>query len=147
MTLVRRHSVLARLVPNIAIPSAADEAKDRGAANATYASCVAWLIARTRDDRLLLQENINYGFRRNLWGLKPWGLTIATSATIVLGLRLYLLFVSHLRVSPFVVVFEVCNVLMIAFWVRVVSTAWAMIPARAYAERLFDALDRLESTQ
>ena len=54
VTLARRHSALARLVPNIAMPSAADEAKDRRSANAIYASCVAWLIARTRDDRLLL---------------------------------------------------------------------------------------------
>ncbi len=45
-----------------------------------YDSATAYLRDTTRDRGrfpLVFQAMYDYGFRRNLWGLKPWGLTFA----------------------------------------------------------------------
>jgi hypothetical protein len=54
-------------------PTAAAEAADPGAADKYYARGATWLRENTRDAKkfdILLNENISYGFRRNLLGLK-----------------------------------------------------------------------------
>lgn len=75
-------------------PTVQEEATEPVKADAFYARCGDYLRERTRDQdkyRLIFEENIVYGFRRNLWGLKPLGialnvLTIAACvAFLVLG--------------------------------------------------------------
>ncbi|WP_210265873.1 hypothetical protein [Bradyrhizobium australiense] len=54
-------------------PTASDEAADPAAADKYYARGATWLRENTRDTKkfdILLNENISYGFRRNLLGLK-----------------------------------------------------------------------------
>lgn len=54
-------------------PTAEEEVHDRGAADAFYAAAGTWLRENTRDKRkfpILFDENVTYGFRRNLLGLK-----------------------------------------------------------------------------
>jgi hypothetical protein len=54
-------------------PSAADEQNDPTAADKFYARCGSWLRESTRNHKkfkVLFEENITYGFRRNLLGLK-----------------------------------------------------------------------------
>jgi phosphoglycerol transferase MdoB-like AlkP superfamily enzyme len=58
-------------------PSQADEAADQAAADAFYSECGNWLRQNTRDTRkfsILFGENITYGFRRNLLGVKALAL-------------------------------------------------------------------------
>jgi len=55
-------------------PSAAEEQKNPNKANDFYRAANAWLRERTRDTAkfsMLFNENVTYGFRRNLLGLKP----------------------------------------------------------------------------
>lgn len=57
-------------------PTDAEEAADPVAADSYYARGVAWLRENTRDQKkfdILFNENISYGFRRNLLGLKVPG--------------------------------------------------------------------------
>lgn len=143
VSLAQRHAKLRRLVPDVHIPSEAEEAADHAASQDVYAACVDHLIARSRDDRLLFQENISYGFRRNLWGLKPVGVVVSTASAIVLGLRLVLEFRSEGAVSSLVVAFEISNLSMSAVWLFVVTPSWVTVPAYAYAERLMETLDRM----
>lgn len=61
----------------VAAPSAADEAADQEAADAFYGQCGNWLRQNTRDTKtfsILFGENITYGFRRNLFGVKALAL-------------------------------------------------------------------------
>ena len=54
-------------------PTAAQEAADQAGADTFYEACGTWLRANTRDAKkfpLLFGENVGYGFRRNLFGLK-----------------------------------------------------------------------------
>ncbi|MFT4194727.1 hypothetical protein [Ottowia sp.] len=60
-----------------ATPSAADESTDQAAADAFYGQCGNWLRQNTRDTKkfsILFGENITYGFRRNLLGVKALAL-------------------------------------------------------------------------
>jgi hypothetical protein len=62
-----------------AAPSADEEARDPAAANAFYDRCGIWLREHTRDRanfRILFEENMTYGFRRNLYGLRWPGLAL-----------------------------------------------------------------------
>jgi hypothetical protein len=55
------------------VPTAGQEEADRAAADTFYDACGTWLRANTRDAKkfpLLFAENVGYGFRRNLFGLK-----------------------------------------------------------------------------
>ena len=55
-------------------PSVADERSDPQGADDFYLSANGWLRERTRDTRafaILFGENVTYGFRRNLLGLRP----------------------------------------------------------------------------
>ncbi len=60
-------------------PTAKDEEADPVKCDAYYERCGNWLRENTRDTKkfkLLFDENINYGYRRNLLGLKAPGLAI-----------------------------------------------------------------------
>ena len=60
-------------------PSADEEARDPAAADAFYDRCGVWLREHTRDKakfRILFEENMTYGFRRNLYGLRWPGLAL-----------------------------------------------------------------------
>lgn len=54
-------------------PTAEDEARDQNAADGFYADAGTWLRENTRDTKkfgILFNENVTYGFRRNLLGLR-----------------------------------------------------------------------------
>ncbi|UYO45730.1 hypothetical protein KQX63_06870 [Rhodopseudomonas palustris] len=68
-----------------AAPTREEEAADPAGADSYYARGATWLRENTRDAKkfdILLNENISYGFRRNLLGLKLPGFIL--NAVIVL---------------------------------------------------------------
>ena len=91
--LERRHAQLSRIARGISIPRAPEERVDPHAADAAYDACVTVLIERTRDRKrfpLLFEESCNYGFWRNLWGLRPIGIAaslLGTAAMVLLAYR------------------------------------------------------------
>ena len=63
----------------VVAPSPADENADQAAADAFYGQCGNWLRQNTRDTKkfpILFGENITYGFRRNLLGVKVLALCL-----------------------------------------------------------------------
>ena len=76
----RRHAAIRKLYPDIALPTAADEAHDRAAAYGRWTPIIRLLISRTRDHAkfpMVFEENCNYGFRRNMHGMRVVGLAIS----------------------------------------------------------------------
>ncbi|MGI8395172.1 hypothetical protein FY150_00590 [Agrobacterium tumefaciens] len=70
-------------------PTPEDEKADPAAADCFYVSCGDLLRAKTRNQsqfHLLFAENISYGFRRNLYGLKYPGLLL-NAATAAISFR------------------------------------------------------------
>ena len=67
-------------------PTAQSEARDPKTADAFYGRCGAWLRERTRDKgkyKILFEENVTYGFRRNLYGLRTPGLVLNALVVVV----------------------------------------------------------------
>lgn len=72
-------------------PTAQAEARDSNGTDGFYGRCGAWLRERTRDKakfKILFEENMTYGFRRNLYGLRVAGLVLNL---LVVFVCLYLL--------------------------------------------------------
>jgi hypothetical protein len=70
----------------LAAPSADDERVAPRKANDFYLTANAWLRDRTRDSRtfsILFSENITYGFRRNLCGLKATAIAFNALVTVI----------------------------------------------------------------
>jgi hypothetical protein len=68
----------------VATPSAEEERADQRVGDAFYEQCGVWLRHNARDTKkfpLLFSENVIYGFRRNLLGVK-W-LALAVNVTVV----------------------------------------------------------------
>ncbi|TCR76745.1 hypothetical protein [Rhizobium sp. BK376] len=81
----RYHAYLSHSLSEAA-PSPEQEEADPQGADDFYVSCGDYLRERTRDQtrfHLLFSENISYGFRRNLYGLKYAGLVL--NAFVVSG--------------------------------------------------------------
>lgn len=129
-----------------ALPTAADEDADPDGADDRYEEVSATVRALTRDrDRfpLLLAENVNYGMRRNMLGLKRIAVAIAL-LTIVAGALLLSLAAGTLstkagRYAPGIG----AGLLALVFWLFVVRPAWVKLTADAYAEQFVGAIDLL----
>jgi hypothetical protein len=74
-TLARYHRILGKKA-GLKMPSEQDEQRDPKAADAVYDSALRWLREQTRDEKsfpMLKDENIQYGFRRNAYGVRWFG--------------------------------------------------------------------------
>jgi hypothetical protein len=129
-----------------ALPTALEEAADPAAADDQYDDVSARVRALTRDrDRfpLLFAENVNYGMRRNMLGLKWIGLIVAVLTIVAGGLLLWLAggtFATKAgRYTPGIA----AGLLALVFWLLVVRPAWVRLTADAYAEQFVGAIDVL----
>ncbi|ODP35238.1 hypothetical protein [Pandoraea sp. ISTKB] len=76
----------------VVAPSAADEAADQAAADSFYDQCGNWLRQNTRDTKkfpILFAENVTYGFRRNLLGVKALALALNVFVVAICVLLLW----------------------------------------------------------
>jgi hypothetical protein len=144
-TKARYHAALSTLLPGHLLPSPAAESNDRSSADAAYDSCAIYLRDRTRDKSqfpLVYAENVNYGFRRNLWGMKKTGVVIAAAslvATVTISI------VRSKEGMPPVVpaASSLLNSCMLVWWLLRINPSWVRVPAFAYAQRLLAACDTL----
>jgi hypothetical protein len=143
----RYHERLRVLEPSLLLPTKEQELGDPLAADHAYDAAARFLIAQTRDRTrfpLIFKENTNYGFRRNLWGMKPVGLPIALLATAgCLALQFLLPATPATPTTGWWVATGV-TVTLALFWIFWITPSWVRIPAQAYAERLLEACDQLE---
>ena len=75
------------------VPTRSEQERDPRLAAKYYESSVDDLIRRTRDPRefpLLFKTLVEYGFRRNLLSLKPFGLPVASFAVVGYWIGVYL---------------------------------------------------------
>lgn len=114
-----------------------------------HQSWTKYLITQTRDTKkfaLLFKENTSYGFRRNLWGLKPFSLALICICLIVnyLYSATNSNSINFLNYSVTFKVSESILVLLFLVWIFIIKKEWVKIPAFAYAERLLETIDILD---
>lgn len=151
----RYRDFLQRTVPGLRLASADDEKEHPEQADDGYEGATSWLLARTRDRDefgLLFQDNINYGFRRNVWGLKPLALASGPVAiAIVLGFESntfamgFLATLTMVGVPGWVGIATGISHLLI--FVFVIRTDWVRVAADAYALQLLASCDVLSSRE
>jgi hypothetical protein len=121
------------------LPTPDEERDDPAGADASYIAATRSLIARVRSDSKkyprVHEENIHYGFRRNLLAIKSISLVvlgILTAADITIS-------IVHYRTLDLVAIG--LDLLMGLAWLTIVTEAWVREAGQTYAERLFDTLD------
>ena len=145
----RYHSRLRKLRPDLKIPTLEQEARDLDAADQIYAAATRYLIGQTRDTEkfpLIFNENVNYGFRRNLWGLKPFGLVISTLGALVCIARSWLVYQNNHSISAESLGGLVISLALVLVWLFWVTPSTVRIAAEAYAERLLEATEKLQQS-
>lgn len=143
----RYHRQLKALQPDLYIPTAEEEEIDPCKADEVYGACVRFLIAHSRDQKqfpLVFKENVNYGFRRNLWGMKMFGIVLAGVGLATCLARLWIDWkrLNHLTVEPSVI--GLCDLTLLTFWLSWVRPNWVRIAADAYADRLIETCEHLK---
>jgi hypothetical protein len=145
-TVAQRHEVVERAT-GTRMPTAAEEAADPAAADAIYETGVTELRELTRDEKqfpLVLKENIAYGFRRNLWGRKPYGIAVAALVLTASGGLLIAAALGHEVVpwesAAFAVAFAAVALVV---WLTTITPEWVREAGEAYATRLLESAIRL----
>ena len=130
-------------VPGLRLPTAEDEEADPQTADRDYRSAVKWMLDNTRDNQRVMQENIAYGFRRNLFGLRIWAITI----TLAMGtLAAVIIWHRHktdlLATGPEMLLVVFVDLLVLpAIWLWVVTQKWVRSAAEGYAYALLGTCD------
>ncbi len=147
-TLQRYHSYLAKAIPMDGLPrSEAEEAAKYGESFQLYTSASNWLRKMIWDRekyRMVYVECTSYGYRRNLVGIKGWGVLTWTIGTLAYALR---------AASPYIgrglpeetsipaIVFTVLGIIVLFFWARVLTHDWIKKAAFTYAKKLVESVD------
>ena len=148
----RYRAFLQRAVPGLALASPEDEKLSPDTAEDGYESANSWLLAQTRDRErfgLLFAENINYGFRRNVWALKPWAFALEVIALVVVALVAFESWTEELSTQIPALGLDLWASLVfilvhVSFFAINIRAAWVRIAADAYAQQLLEACDVLD---
>jgi hypothetical protein len=142
----RYHEKLVSLVKGTKAPTVEEEQSDQAAADQIYAAWSNYLRVNTRDTKkypLLFQENVNYGYRRNVWGLRHIGILICAVCGSVAGVRLWQLYQATGNINEEIVGAIVFVFVLLTLWAFRFSAEWVRVPAYAYAERLAETVETL----
>jgi hypothetical protein len=149
LTLERYHMAAGRLIGK-SLPTLDEENADPRAADLVYESIGDFLREKTRNKTkfpLVFKELVSYGFRRNLWGMKPFGIFVASGCialqALILGRQVYF----GNPPAPVPALLLAANIGLLLGWVFVVTPQWVRTCADAYAEQLLASCIALDPIQ
>lgn len=146
VTKSRYHATLSRLIGRWNAPTEIMETQDPESSDVIYDSAVRWLREKTRDRKhypLVFKENVSYGFRRNIYGIKPIGITLAIVCTIGnIGALYYHITYSSAEIPMQGIGSFVLSILFVVGWICIVKRDWVRDAADAYARALLAYCDQ-----
>ena len=93
---------------------------------------------------LVFEALCEYGFRRNLWGLKPWGISASTIGFVTnAGVVLTHTACGFAASLPILLAAGALSGLALLVWIVRVDPDWVKTTAFAYADRLLAASEQL----
>jgi len=163
--LVRRHNKLHDLTGQ-SLPSESEELANPYLADQTYDTCVQFLLAKTRDQSkfsLLYEENCNYGFRRNLLGIKSLGIITSFLCLLLLTMQcvfsigLFDIFIelqsksyNQIQIGlnfsnfpTFTLGYLLIDIMLLTTWLFGINSDWVKNAAYSYATRLLESCENL----
>lgn len=145
LTLGRYRKVIELQVPGLHFPDLISEASDPTKSAAICESAVKWLREATRDTKkfaLVFAENTNYGFRRNLLGVKPLALVVCALTLAATVLHAWVSTAGNLSaVTPQSWIAVVAACIGLVVWGIVISEDFVKTTAFAYATALLATCD------
>jgi len=148
ITKKKYHITMNSLVKHEIVPSKELESNSSEFCDEIYSAWVKYLIGKTRDSKkfnLLFTENINYGFRRNSLGLKPFALFVTIGLIVGVLATNYLTYETlNIKDKNSIVAIGIL-ILPLFYWLFIVNENWVKIPAFAYAERLVETIGEIEN--
>lgn len=133
---------------NTTAPTPDSERHDPAKADICYTAWSTHPRNSTRDQKrfhLLFDELVSYGYRRNLLGLRPYGLSSRILACLgcgsFIGFGTYL----HHELRDAMWLALCIDILLLFFWAFRVTPAWVRLTADNYAARLVEAVDHLHN--
>jgi hypothetical protein len=145
VTKVRYHEKLSNICQT-SLVSNEEEQANKNEADAIYAAWSIYLRSITRNKakyHLLFQENINYGFRRNVFGIRHFGIIIGFASFFLNILWLGSFYVNGFSFTIGQFISVGISILFLLCWQFVFTEDWVRIPAEAYAERLVEVVHSL----
>jgi len=142
----RYKTFLARRVTGWEPPTRDEEVAQPTAADERYDSAVRWLLEHARSQERfprVFRENVSYGFRRNLYGLRPVG-TVLALAGLVMGLAF--LGIPSFKASSLPVLLLsqiVVSAGLLGVWRLVVDGSWVRDAGDAYAKELLATCEQV----
>lgn len=152
-TKARYHRELETICEGLKMPTEEEEKINPSEADARYRSATRRLIEKRREKKyqLLHSENAQYGFRRNLLGLKSSALTILCLMTLFAGVALaygthtpisnWESFYVDIRERQPLYLLLVANILAIIVWIWAIRPSFVKQASEEYALALFRTLD------
>ena len=128
------------------VPSQEEEVDNANTADDCYDKCVSALIERTREiDKfpLVFKTLTDYGFHRNLLGLKPVGLVITLLSLAVCGYTAYVDYQSREAIIALSLIGGI-DIGLLGIWVTRVTESTVKKAAEEYAGFLLKAALNLE---
>lgn len=111
-------------------------------------SVITWLRAKTRDNKvfsLVYEENINYGFIRNMFNLKKIGIIFNCMAMLSLAIIFFTPFFENYRPTHFILALEIAaHVIVTIYLIAAITKNKVDISAKRYAKALIETIDLIE---
>ena len=107
-------------------------------------SAVIYLKSHTREDHLVQEENINYGFCRNLLRSKTIGILICSGLCAVIVIYAFLKYESWAEIPMSLCFAFATNAVMILFWCMGVTRRTLENTAKTYSKTLLAAIDTIK---
>ena len=136
---VKYHSILSKK-SGIQAPTREDEESNPESADEVYLSWSDFLRGKTRDTKkyhLVFKENINYGFRRNLLGLKWFCVVFGVIGLAILNLPI----ISGKEFTDTMLFMTTLIVIYTLIFVFVVNSNWVKVVAKEYGKQLVEAIN------
>jgi hypothetical protein len=131
----------------IKMPSVEDEQANPEKTYDIYKSCVLLLKSKTRDKekyRMIFAENINFGFRRNLWGMKSYALVFTILSIFLVLVQIYSDWNGLSGVRPVISIALILDISFLSIWIFQINPDWVKSTSEAYVTQLLYACDQIE---
>lgn len=152
ITKARYKATLEKMSPELAMPTAAEEAAAPAVADDAYRSATRRLIEARRAPtyRMIADENTSYGFRRNMLGLKSIAMLIAVAAATAIAIGWWLAATPQLTAMSLVssasryprpLILVAIDLALLAVWGVMITPQFVRQAADEYAIALLRSLD------
>ena len=149
ITKAKYHEQLTHLVEGTTAPTIEQEEADPSSADEIYTAWSNYLRRNTRGEKfpLVRKELMNYGYRRNVYGMRPIGILVSLISLVTCAIRLYFVYRSTSQYDEALILAGVFSLVFSVLWIFQFTANWVRIPAVEYAKRLAESVDILSKDQ